>query len=108
MTPKRREIVAKVIASGRSPSNLLTYLRWVFTSDSRWAKWMRKNEGKDYSDVSSLLRIGHLRVHLPEALEWARGEEGSDLRVLPGEEPEPPREETSSWVAYYGERAYIG
>ena len=81
-----------MLERGFQAEDLQTYLRWVFTSDEKWPKWMRKDEGKDYCDTANLFRISHLQEHLQEALAWARG----------GEEDGPV------WVAVYGDRSYSG
>lgn len=68
-TPRRKRVVATAMRSGPySQSQLLDYLRWVFTSDDRWPRFMR-DPSHPYLEVENLMR--HLREHVPTATAWA-------------------------------------
>lgn len=92
MTEPRGRPVLAALGRGYRAEDLQAYLRWVFCSDARWARWMRRDDGRDYSDTPNLFRASHLRDHLQEALDWASGEEPA----------------SGGWVARYGDRTYSG
>lgn len=91
LTAKRKEPITRALLEGRSGDDLITYLRWVFTSDERWPGWMRK-DGRDYTEPANLFRPTHLETRLDDAVAWGAAEE----------------DRGPTWFAVYGDRVYSG